>query len=237
MVSGQKVWWLCKNSHEWTASISNRNRGRGCQECAIPVWGDRARKYEIRDLQEYAKSKGGLCLSKVYISSTQKVQWMCSAGHSFKADWMHVKWQNNWCKYCVGRGKTIEDLKKLAKERGGFCLSTTYEGAFVQLEWKCQKSHIWRAVPDSVLRGTWCPECNIHRGEKICRIFLEQAFGVPFCKARPSWLKSVAGTQLELDGYSEDLGIAFEHQGRQHHSLVEKSRQFKKRFRTSNLFR
>ena len=45
---------------------------------------------------------------------------------------------------------------------------------------------------------------------------------MPFNKSRPSWLKSESGTQLELDGYSETLRIAFEHQGRQHHSLVDK---------------
>ena len=32
--SSKKVWWKCKNGHEWQAVISSRNSGRGCPECA-----------------------------------------------------------------------------------------------------------------------------------------------------------------------------------------------------------
>lgn len=32
--STKKVWWKCKNGHEWFASISNRNKKRGCPICS-----------------------------------------------------------------------------------------------------------------------------------------------------------------------------------------------------------
>lgn len=31
--SHKKVWWLCKNGHEWQAVIGNRNSGNGCPQC------------------------------------------------------------------------------------------------------------------------------------------------------------------------------------------------------------
>ena len=31
--SGKKVWWLCKDGHEWQAIINHRNRGSGCPIC------------------------------------------------------------------------------------------------------------------------------------------------------------------------------------------------------------
>lgn len=31
--SSIKVWWICKNGHEWEAVINNRSRGRGCPYC------------------------------------------------------------------------------------------------------------------------------------------------------------------------------------------------------------
>jgi hypothetical protein len=34
--SGKKVWWRCKEGHEWQARISNRSRGVGCPRCWIP---------------------------------------------------------------------------------------------------------------------------------------------------------------------------------------------------------
>ena len=31
--SRKKVWWICRNGHEWQAEISNRNHGTGCPQC------------------------------------------------------------------------------------------------------------------------------------------------------------------------------------------------------------
>lgn len=31
--SEKKVWWKCQKGHEWQATITNRNRGRGCSIC------------------------------------------------------------------------------------------------------------------------------------------------------------------------------------------------------------
>ena len=32
--SNKKVWWKCKNGHEWMASIANRSKKRGCPTCS-----------------------------------------------------------------------------------------------------------------------------------------------------------------------------------------------------------
>ena len=29
----KKVWWICSKGHEWQASVSSRNAGRGCKIC------------------------------------------------------------------------------------------------------------------------------------------------------------------------------------------------------------
>ena len=31
--SNKKVWWKCKEGHEWQASVSTRNKGHGCKVC------------------------------------------------------------------------------------------------------------------------------------------------------------------------------------------------------------
>jgi hypothetical protein len=43
----------------------------------------------------------------------------------------------------------------------------------------------------------------------------------PFKKARPIWLRNSDGYQMELDGYSQTLKIAFEHQGTQHYRSIK----------------
>lgn len=32
--SSIKVWWICSKQHEWQSTVSNRNRGNGCPQCA-----------------------------------------------------------------------------------------------------------------------------------------------------------------------------------------------------------
>jgi len=59
--------------------------------------------------------------------------------------------------------------------------------------------------------------------ENICRIYLEFIFQKPFIKIRPKYLKPKDyRVPLELDGYCEELGIAFEHQGPQHYGKIKK---------------
>jgi hypothetical protein len=56
------------------------------------------------------------------------------------------------------------------------------------------------------------------KGEAICCLTLEKIYNKPFIKVRPNWLKNPeTGRNLELDGYNEELGIAFEYNGIQHY--------------------
>lgn len=50
-------------------------------------------------------------------------------------------------------------MQKLARERGGWCLSDQYESAKTHLRWRCQHMHQWDARPACVKQGTWCPVC------------------------------------------------------------------------------
>ena len=54
---------------------------------------------------------------------------------------------------------TIKDMQKIAKNRGGRCLSENYEGQIVHLLWECSEGHIWEAIPRNIKRGHWCSTC------------------------------------------------------------------------------
>lgn len=113
-------------------------------------------------------------------------------------------------------------IKKLALKRGGICLSKEYVNAHHKLKFECSKGHIWFATPNSIWRrGTWCNMCKTSIGEDICRYVLEKAFNKSFNKSRPDWLLNKSGYKLELDGYNDDLKIAFEYQGEQHYNPVK----------------
>jgi hypothetical protein len=57
----------------------------------------------------------------------------------------------------------------------------------------------------------------LKKHESRCRAILENLFKAPFTSVRPDFLKyPVTGKNLELDGYNEELNLAFEYQGVQH---------------------
>jgi hypothetical protein len=124
------------------------------------------------------------------------------------------------------RKHSIDSMRLLAINRGGKCNSLEYCGYSNNLEWECSLKHIWKATPNNILKGKWCPKCSCSLSERICRSYFEAIFGKPFTKERPVWCVGDKGFLLELDGYNEELKIAFEHQGKQHYiknSLMSKS--------------
>ena len=73
-------------------------------------------------------------------------------------------------------------MQSLAKERGDKCLSNKYVNNLTNLNWECIKGHTWKAKPGQVKRGSWCPKCNTHLNEEICRVTFEQIFNDRFIK-------------------------------------------------------
>lgn len=61
---------------------------------------------------------------------------------------------------------TIELMRELAAEQGGVCLSASYEGILVPLQWQCREGHRWYAIPHSVRQGHWCRYCAAERRRK-----------------------------------------------------------------------
>ncbi|MEE8402450.1 MAG: hypothetical protein V3R93_01715, partial [Candidatus Hydrothermarchaeaceae archaeon] len=151
-----KLKFRCKDGHVWKASPAKIKMGRWCHVCSGWVL------LTIEEMHEIAKSRGGKCLSTGYINNHTKLKWQCNKGHPpWWATPSSIKHQETWCPYCYGHlPYTIEDIKKLASKRRGRCLSKEYLGSHNNLEWQCKKKHSpWKATPNNVRRGTWCPTC------------------------------------------------------------------------------
>ena len=174
-------------------------------------------KYTIEDCIKKAKSKGGLCLSETYVNARTKLVWRCHKNHIWKSAWRNIN-DGSWCPHCVGNAKlNIKHMHKLAKARGGRCLSDKYVNARTKLIWQCSKNHIWAAPYYHIMKPRWCARCSNSLCERICRLYFETLFDDKFPATRPEWLLNEEGYRLELDGFSSKLGIAFEHNGRVHY--------------------
>lgn len=60
----------------------------------------------------------------------------------------------------------LEELKEIAKSRGGDCLSSTYINKFSVLEWKCKNDHTWFSKPQNILQNGWCTTCSLLKRNK-----------------------------------------------------------------------
>ncbi|MCH1473284.1 MAG: hypothetical protein L7V85_05170 [Bacteroidia bacterium] len=186
------------------------------------------KSYNIEYFKTIAIKKNGKCLSSVYKTLNTKLKWQCSKGHTWESIPNSIM-RGTWCPVCAGKAKkTIQDMQELAYARGGKCLSKNYINGKTKLIWECANGHIWKAKYDNIQQGKWCPDCSTGLSERICRTYFEEVFKVPFPNTKGiSWLRNDKGNFLELDGYSNTLQLAFEHQGTQHYegeSYFEKAK-------------
>jgi hypothetical protein len=212
--SKTKLRWQCQYDHVWEADWGHiKNRGSWCPSCA-----GKARK-TIQQMRDIAEANGGTCLSKEYINVSTKLEWMCLEGHTWEAVPNSIQ-QGSWCPTCGGTERlTINDMRRLAEERNGRCLSRFYKNNLTKLKWECAEGHKWEAVPGSIQQGRWCPQCNKFLKEEICRTAFEQLFDEEFPKQKPKWLLNSSGNRMELDGYCDVISVAFEYNGEQHHRV------------------
>jgi hypothetical protein len=216
-----KLRWRCKNGHEWQAvpgSIvgARYRKGSWCPICA----GKLPKNLALEALKIVAAEHGGKLLSDRYINARTRLRWECAKGHQWEAVPDAVK-RGGWCPVCAGSFPlNIELMRKAAEAFGGHCITQEYVNVDTKLRWRCADGHEWDAKPYHVLAGHWCPLCASGISERICRALLERMTGYPFPKTRPEWLENERGRQMELDGYAEPLGLAFEYQGHQHYRPV-----------------
>lgn len=210
-----KLKWECNLGHIWEAEPNEIKKGTWCPYCNHPI----DINYLYNRIYNIIKEREGKCLSK-YINSKTKVECECSNGHKFNIIPNHLL-RGIWCPYCSGNNKKdILDMQKLANLKNGKCLSIIYKNNHTKIEWQCTKSHKWFATPTNINQGHWCPYCNQSIMEKFCRENFEILTNKKFKKVRPTWL--IYNKQpLELDGFNEELLIAFEYNGIQHYKEID----------------
>ena len=208
--------WQCELNHIWKTTYGTINNGSWCPICA-----DTKKRLPLIQLQKLAQKKDGYCLATNYKNNCTPIPWRCNKNHTWLAMVTNIK-QGKWCPYCAGNARlSIEQMHKIAEIRGGKCLSIEYINNNIKLLWQCAHNHIWEGrANDIIQKYKWCPICACSVGEQTCRVILENTYNTPFEKCRPNWLKNINNHNIELDGFSEKLKIAFEYNGLQHEKIV-----------------
>lgn len=217
---------VCKHGHQFAIRPDVLFQGSWCPRCV----GKMSATERLAELRAIAQEHGGELLSHEYKPKTP-LQWRCAKRHTWWSSSGSVRDQKSWCPHCAGVAPLDEielagRISTLAEQKGGCLMGLRkVDRDFGKREWmaalRCAASHEWEGRVYHLLRGVWCPTCNMPgTREKVCRQVLEHLLKAAFPKKRPDWLRTSKGRKAELDGFNEDLRLAFEYHGQQHYTHV-----------------
>lgn len=107
--SNKKVWWKCKNGHEWQIEVTNRTYGSGCPYCSgrYPIIG----KTDLQTVNpklsiewDYNKNYP-ITPQDIAPYTNKKYWWLCDYGHSWQAS-VNSRSNGSGCPVCSGENKT-----------------------------------------------------------------------------------------------------------------------------------
>ncbi len=172
--SSKKIWWKCKNGHEWQANVANRSKN-SCPYCSgkrvISGENDLLTTHTLIAAEwDYEKNLGTMP-NNISAYSRKKVWWKCKNGHEWQAKVANrTKRGGCRCPFCSKKLpiKGENDLEtlypELAKEwnyaRNYKLLpSDFFPGSGKCVSWICEKGHEYRTKICDRTRGNGCRKC------------------------------------------------------------------------------
>lgn len=213
-----KVNWKCSTGHIFKTSYSILNSGsvqgyfdtEGCSFCS---------KYSKATLEDYnnlAEDRNLVfCDQTIPDNSHIPCLWECKQNkHKIYRTYYELT-RRAGCPDCYGGYKKTkfdyDELEKLTSFKRKDQINIP-ESSMDKEIWICLNNHEFTSYYTKVKSGVGCPYCSRFRSEETVRSIFEGEFKTSFQKQRLVWLNG-----LELDGYNEDLRLAFEYNGIQHY--------------------
>ncbi len=164
--------------------------------------------------------KKNIIILEDYKNARYKHKFQClTCGYKFQTNYDNIK-RKTGCKKCAGKLKhTYQEIVNFCKTRNIEYLSKRYTNLLEIDKFKCIKcGYIWETSCGNVYsKKSNCSACSSYKDEKECRKIFKEIFNKEFFPIRPKWLMGLKNKPLELDGYCEELKLAFEYNGEQHY--------------------
>ncbi len=227
----RKVKYICSQGHIREVKAGTLHIGSECRICSMRKVSQLKRKKAYRKAKKVISAKGGTLITgeNEYIEHMGKLEIECPKHGVFETHKDGII-SGHWCPSCkfeklnkIHR-KPWKEVKQIVTKHGWTLLTekTKYVNS-KKIKVTCPDGHISTRSLQAITSGKGCYRCNASRGEEISRSICEKIFNKPFPSKRPSFLKTSHGGRLELDGYNEELSIAFEYQGEQHYRAGTRS--------------
>ena len=148
--STEKLNFQCKQGHKWSATPATIKTGSWCPKCI-----NSKSRFTLDYAKVLASLFNGTVTATKNVTSTTQVTWECSAGHKWESISALIE-RGTWCPDCKKISK-LKNLEKVAIERNGRLLTKEYLGSTTKHTWICDRGHIWKATPNSILdKNSWC---------------------------------------------------------------------------------
>jgi hypothetical protein len=223
-----KIIIICKEHGEFEQTPAGHLCG-GCSKCghikqsAINI--DNFRNKFIEKTKEVHGDKYNY--SKVnYQKAIEKVVIICDIHGEFEQT-PNSHLQGNGCYYCgieiirnnqfKNQDQIIERFKKIHGNKYDYT-KVEYKYSKNKVIIICKEHGEFEQTPHKHLFGRGCPKC-LYKNEQECREILEKLTCKKFNKIVKMFV--IDGTWYELDGYNEELKMAFEYQGEQHYFQID----------------
>jgi Probable Zinc-ribbon domain len=231
--SGKKVWWICKNSHEYPSRIAHRTNGQSCPICrkGLPI------SITHLNLVNEWHSKNIIKPDEISAGSTKKIWWLGQCGHEWLSH-LHNRAKGNGCPYCSNKlvNKTnslLTQCPEIAAEwhpaKNIVTANEVNYRTWKKYWWLGQCGHEWLAsVRCRTKRLNGCPICQDSKGEaqvekalKKLNVLYTRQKRFDTCKDKRT---------LPFDFHLQDLNILIEYHGRQHYESINFGGDYKNMF-------
>ncbi len=222
--SNKKVWWKCKNGHEWEASISKRSFSkRGCPYCSNnQACSDNCLSTTHPFLlKEWDYTKNKISPFNITSGSDMRVWWKCQNGHSWDCN-LYTRTREEYRVTSASKNKSRE---KVVKPTGcpyctgqKVCDDNSFSTMFpeVSKEWHPTKNNGLSPSDFTFCSGkrAWWKCQNGHEWTAI--INTRRFYGCPTCNQILLKDGTRCGSMVEAYVYlkMKGLGVNMEHNGK-----------------------
>lgn len=160
--SAKKVWWLCKNGHEWNSVIVSRNNGCDCPYCLNKkVCKDNCLETLNPRLSEqwHPTKNADLKPSDVIPGSKKKVWWKCKEGHEWQESVESRIRQKVRCRMCDSLAFLSPESTKLwhPTKNGKLTPWDVNPQSGKEIWMLCNNGHEWKS---KICNSPVCPICK-----------------------------------------------------------------------------
>jgi len=173
--SGRKVWFRCRDGHEWQSTVGNRTAlGQGCPVCAgqkvLAGFNDLATTNPTLAADWHPTRNAPVTPRDVFRSTAKPFWWRDALGHEWEAS-ANERSNGSNCPYCSGQ-RILVGFNDLATRNPTLAAewhptrNTDRTPQMVTLMngtkawWRCASGHEWESIIASRSTGVGCPACG-----------------------------------------------------------------------------